>query len=297
MAKKKVLIVDDERELVKLLESFLVSHGYETLTASTGEEALETVARTRVDVILLDIMMPRVDGLQVKARLNENSATADIPVIFLSAKAAISDKVKGLGLGADDYITKPFNMEELLARIKAALKRKGHYEDISMTDGITGLHNVVFFKKQLSLFFGMCKRYDKVFSIVMIDIDNFKLLNDKYGHAAGDFILKNFASIARATLRKVDMITRYGGDEFAIIMPTVNEKEAGVAIERLKNNIKNSKLSFKGAREKLAFSISAGIACYDEKFTDESEMFKLADKRLYEDKNRNMAQEKTGGKR
>lgn len=297
MAREKVLIVDDEPDLIKLLKAHLTSHGYEVSVALTGEEALESVKRTKIDLILLDINMPGVDGLQVKAKLNEDIRTAGIPVIFLTSKAAVSDKIRGLGLGADDYVTKPFDIREVLARMKSALQRRGLYEEISMTDGITGLHNVIFFKKQFSLFFGMGKRYGKIFSLVIIDIDNFKRLNDTYGHAAGDFILKNFASIARATLRSVDVITRYGGDEFAVIMPNVNAKEAAVAIERLKNNIKGKELIYGGPQTKLFFSVSAGIISYDNNFNDELEMFETADARLYEDKARNMAGEKPEGGR
>jgi diguanylate cyclase (GGDEF)-like protein len=282
--KKVILAVDDELQNLKLLKAILVPRGYEVLTASNGEEALKVVAEIRVDVILLDVAMPHMDGLTMKARLNEDSLTAAIPVIFLTARAAVEDKIRGLGIGADDYVTKPFEMEELLARIGSALKRRGYYEEISMTDAVTGLHNTTFFKKQFTLFFGMAKRYKKTFSLAIVDIDGMKHINDTYGHIAGDLVLKNFASAARAVLRNVDIITRYGGDEFAIIFPEQDAAQAGVAVKRLKNTIKTKVVTLHDKQLTITFSVSAGIAAYDENFTDELKMFELADERLYKDK-------------
>jgi two-component system, cell cycle response regulator len=282
--KQKILVVDDDPDNIETLRELLEVRGYDIQAACNGEEALRIVAGTRVDAILLDIVMPGMDGLNVKAKLNENSQSATIPVIFVTAKDAVPDKVRGLGVGADDYITKPFHAEELLARVRAALNRRGVYEQISMTDGLTGLYNTAFFNKQFALFFGMGKRYKKIFSLALIDLNNFKEINDTYGHAAGDFVLKNFASIARAALRQVDIVTRYGGDEFAIIMPEVNLAQASVAVDRLRKNITARVLNFHGAPAGIAFSISVGVASYDDSFTGESKMFELADSRLYEDK-------------
>ena len=132
---------------------------------------------------------------------------------------------------------------------------------------------VHFFKKQYTLFFNIAKRYGEVFSLALIDIDDFKIINDTYGHAGGDLVLKKFSLEARNTFRKSDIIIRYGGDEFAVIMPETDNDQAVAAVERLKNNLQESE-----------FRVSAGIATYDGALTDESQMFQLADKRLYEEK-------------
>jgi diguanylate cyclase (GGDEF)-like protein len=286
--KKVILAVDDEPQNLKLLEAILLSRGYEVLTASNGEEALKIVSGTRVDVMLLDVLMPHMDGLAVKARLNEDALTAAIPVIFLTAaKIAIDDKVRGLGIGADDYVIKPFEIKELLARIDSVLKRRGYYEDISMTDAVTGLYNTAFFKKQFTLFFNMAKRYNKIFSLAIVDIDDMKHINDTYGHTTGDLVLKNFSSIAMASLRRVDIITRYGGDEFAIIFPEQDAVRTGVAIERLRKKIEEEVVTLHDKGGVINFSVSVGIAAYDESFTEEIKMFELADARLYEDKRKN----------
>lgn len=282
--KRNILVVDDDPNNLEFMQELLTPRGYGVITAQNGQEALKRVSENRVDAILLDIVMPGMDGLHVKAKLNEDSANAMIPVIFVTAKDAVPDKVRGLGVGADDYITKPFHADELLARINAALKRRGVYEDMSMTDALTGLHNVTFFKKQFTLFFSMGKRYMNIFSLAMVDLNDFKKINDTYGHAAGDFVLKNFAFLARASLRQVDVVTRYGGDEFAILMPEVNFDQASVGIARLKRAVASKALSFPGTREGITYSISAGVASFDRTFTGESQMFELADARLYEDK-------------
>ena len=277
MRKNRIFIVDDEEDLVKILEARLSKAGYEVFKALDGGGIIRKIKEVLPDLILLDIMMEGINGLEIKAKLNEDKQAAAIPVIFLTAKDSVSDKISGLRLGADDYITKPFNFEELSMRIESALKRRAFYEEISMTDSLTGLYNFNFFKKQIGLFFNIAKRYKKRLALAIIDVDNFKSINDTYGHLAGDRVLKEVSSAARDTLRKADIITRYGGDEFAIIMPETDAKEAVTAIERLKKGL---------AAKTPAINISAGIATYEDNIKNESKMFELADKRLYEDKNR-----------
>lgn len=282
--KKRILVVDDEKNFLEVTNTVLSSAGYETHATSDATNILKVVRKVMPDLIILDVIMPKVDGFLVKTELNKNPATAGIPVIFLTVKHEIPERVKGFNLGADDYIVKPFNAEELLARIDAILNKKSFYEKLSMTDALTDLYNIRFFKRQFTLFFNTAKRYKKVFSLAIMDIDDFKNINDTQGHAAGDFILIKFASIARQTLRESDVLMRYGGDEFIVIMPETNNKQAAGAITRLKNIIKNKMFMFHDTEPGLTFSISAGIATYNPNLTNESQMFNLADQRLYEDK-------------
>ena len=270
---KTILVVDDEPDILAVTSKRLEVSGYEVMTARNYAEALDSARKKTPDLILLDVMMPGIDGFEVKERFNKDASLADIPVIFLTAREATQDKMKGFKLGIDDYITKPYDPRELLARVDSALKRREHYVEISMTDGLTGLYNIYFFKKQIKEFFAIAKRYKQVFSVALIDVDGLKKTNDTYGHIAGDRILKNLSAAAKKVLREADIITRYGGDEFAVILPNVNESQAKTAIERLKSEIGGE-----------TFSISVGIAEYKDSFKSEDELFALADARMYDDK-------------
>jgi diguanylate cyclase (GGDEF)-like protein len=282
--KTKILVTDDDKEIVKILYKLLTHAGYEVLTASSGEEALGKVKDDHPDLILLDIMMPGIDGMEVKAKLNEDTATASIPVIFLTGKDTVTDKVKGFNLGIDDYITKPFELKELLARVNGTLNRREYYEEISMTDGLTGLYNIHYFKKEFRLFFDIAKRYNKIFSLAIVDVDDFKNINDVYSHAMGDFVLKTLSSVMSETLRKSDIITRYGGDEFAVILPESNEEQAARALERVKEKIEGEEFFFEDTGTRISFSISAGVADYRKEFENETRMFEAADAKMYKEK-------------
>ena len=286
MEKKRILVVDDEEDLVTVLKTRLSNAGYEVLENYDGRSALATAEKARPDLILLDVILPDINGMELKNRLNNNEATAHIPVIFLTAMGEVESKLEGLRLGADDYITKPFNSEELLARIRAALDRRDFYERISMIDGLTGLPNVTYFNKQFNLFFSIAKRYGKTFSLAIMDIDNFKSINDTYGHVAGDFVLKEFALIAKKCFRSSDTVARYGGDEFTVIMPETNKEQAAVSIKRLKETILKAGLLQYNHTIQIAYSVSAGVTSYEERFQNSTEMFELADKMLYADKNK-----------
>ncbi|MFC1570649.1 diguanylate cyclase [Candidatus Omnitrophota bacterium] len=283
--KKTILITDDEPEMRNILEELLTGAGYIVVKATNGLEALDAVKEENPDLILLDVNMPKMDGTEVKARLNKNPSSAAIPVIFVTGRGSSSDKIKGFNLGVDDYITKPFNLKELLVRVDATLSRRKFYEEISMTDGLTGLYNRHFFKKQFSLFFNLAKRHkEPVFSLAIIDMDKLKDINDTHGHQVGDFVLIKFASIMEKTLRKTDIITRYGGDEFTIIFPQNTEKEAIEAIARVKAKIIGKEFKYKDADIKVGFSISVGVSSYSKRFKDESAMFEVADNKMYKDK-------------
>jgi diguanylate cyclase (GGDEF)-like protein len=280
----KILVVDDDTQVLDLLDRSLTRAGYLVLMSKNGEEALVKAKEEKPDLIVLDVMMPGMDGREVKARLNENTSTAGVPVIFLTGMDTMDDKAKGFDLGIDDYILKPCNLDELELRINGALNRRKFYEKISMTDGLTGLYNIHYFKKQFDLFFNIAKRYKKVFSLAVIDIDNFKEINDTYSHATGDFVLKTLSSIMEETLRKPDIITRYGGDEFAVILPESSQKQALIAMERVKIRIDGKTFTYEEKGIEISFSISTGVAAYARNFENETQLFEAADADMYEEK-------------
>ncbi len=286
MRKKKILVVDDEKDILTILYKRLSSAGYEVFRASDGKTVFDRIKETNPDLILLDIIMPELDGFYVKAKLNEDALTRHIPTIFLTARDSVTDKVNGLSLGADDYITKPFDSAELLARIESALRKKDFYEKVSMTDPLTGLYNIRYFKKEITLFFNIAKRYKKIFSLAVVDVDNLKYINDMYGHLAGDAALRETSAVLKEIFRRSDIITRYGGDEFAVIMPETAYDQAAVAIERLKKKTGEKEFVAGANVVKVPLSISVGVATYEDTLLNESQIFELADRRLYENKSR-----------
>ena len=284
-AGSKILIADDEVEIRDLINGFLTKVGYKIFEAENGRDALNIAKLENPELILLDINMPEMDGTDVKVKLNENKSTANIPVIFVTGNIDTSDKVQGFNLGIDDYITKPFSLKELLARVEATLSRRKFYEEISMTDGLTGLMNLHYFKKQYNLFYNLAKRHkEPIFSLAIVDVDNFKEINDKHGHNIGDFVLKTLSATLTETLRKTDIITRYGGDEFTIIFPQNTKKEAKEALERIRAKITGKTFTDPDTGRKISFSVSIGISEYSDSYENEAQMFADADVEMYSEK-------------
>ena len=282
--KKTILVVDDEADVVLGLVKILSHAGYETLAVADGLEALTKAREIQPDLILLDLMLPGLSGTAVKIRLAEDESTAGIPVIFLSAKDSPQDKVAGLELEADDYMTKPFQSEELLARIGVAIRRQQRYKKISTTDTLTGLPNFGAFQAELETLLDVAKRYHRTFALAVVDLDNLKEINDTLGHQAGDAAIQCVAKSIPQTLRKVDLLFRYGGDEFVILFPECTAQQAAVAVRRFKEKIAETKLPLQSAPERLRVSVSTGIADYTSKLHSGSGLFHLADQRMYLEK-------------
>lgn len=281
---RTILVVDDEEDILFMLVSRLQHAGYHVVSTSRSTEAYDLVREVRPDIILTDIMMPGVSGTQLKARLEAEPSTRDIPVIFLTSLSTVSDKVAGLRLGADDYITKPYDKTELLARVEAALNRRDMYRSMSMTDALTGLYNARYYLDEMPKHIYMAKRYHRTFSCAIVDVNRLKLINDTYGHVAGDCAIKAVADILRNELRPVDTVVRYGGDEFVIIFPDTKKESCINALERIKELISRDPIPCEAAGHALSLSVSAGVVEYNDSISDALEMFKLADAAMYADK-------------
>ncbi|MDP3921162.1 MAG: response regulator [Candidatus Omnitrophota bacterium] len=277
-----ILIIDDEPDILKVLVKRLGAAGYAVVSVQDAREGIVRARDLMPALIILDIMMPHLDGMSVKRQLNDDPSIREIPVLFLSAKGQVHDKIAGFQLGADDYITKPFEINELLARIGASIARKRKYEANSTIDGLTGLGNVHVFHKQLALFFGMSRRYHRPMSMIVLDLDSFKQINDTYGHKTGDLVLKAVGRAMLDTFRTSDVLVRYGGDEFVALLPETDEDKARRVGERLQMAFEKIGISVGPGVPPITAHASLGIATITPEMATGDELFELADKRMYE---------------
>ncbi|MBN2001584.1 diguanylate cyclase [candidate division KSB1 bacterium] len=294
----KVLIVDDIPANIQLLQTFLKMAGYITDTAINGAEALKKVDSFNPDLILLDVMMPKMDGLETCSVLKSRENTHHIPVIMVTALNEIEDKIKGIESGADDFISKPFNKLELLARVKSLLRIKSLHDELAekvklleqakerlgelaVTDGLTGLYNYRYFKEYITREIRRAKRHHLFFSLIMSDIDYFKNYNDTHGHLAGDEVLKTIAQLMVSNIRSIDVAARYGGEEFALVLPETNKDSARFVAKKLSGLVENQKFPKEETQPNKRITISMGIATFPDNGQSADELIKCADQRLY----------------
>ena len=258
-----VLIVDDAHLNVRILAQSLESL-YRIKVANNGEEALKIALREQPDLILLDIMMPKMDGFEVCRKLKENTSTRKIPVIFVTTLNAEADEEQGLNLGAIDYITKPFVIPIVKARIRNHIHLKLQadlLESMSLLDALTLIPNRRRFDQALTTEWKRAIRDKTPISLIMIDIDHFKQFNDHYGHGAGDICLQRVAAtLAKMIVRPSDLIARYGGEEFVVILPDTSQQAALKVAERLRESIEHLALPHTYSEAATVVTISVGVA-------------------------------------
>jgi diguanylate cyclase (GGDEF)-like protein len=270
-----ILVADDEPVNLALIKRRLEWEEYHVETAQDGGEAVEAAKRVLPDLVILDVMMPVLDGLGACRLLKEDPSTRDIPVIFLSALDDTDTKVNGLSLGANDYISKPFRVEELLARVAVAIRLKRERDllqesaeelrrraeaasEMSMTDALTGLLNRYGLQRALQRELSEARRYTRPLSCLLLDIDFFKAVNDTHGHAAGDAALMQTARVLSESVRGSDVVCRYGGEEFLVLAPETDALGAHSLAEKIRLSV-SSRLFGDGGRA-FAFTLSAGVA-------------------------------------
>ncbi len=246
-----ILVADDDSSCRGLIQICLERSGYAVVTAENGFEAVEQTRTILPSVVILDMMMPGMDGLQACRAIKEDGATRDTPVIFLSARSETDLKVNALGQGANDYIIKPFTAEELLARVHVALRLKRERDDLrktaeeahayaeseqnkAATDAITGLLNRYALQVILANHHAQALRYSQPLSCLMIDVDKFKVVNDTHGHPSGDAALRQVAGILKEAVRGSDIVFRYGGEEFMVLLPDTMLEGAVALAEKIR---------------------------------------------------------------
>ena len=279
-----ILVVDDVPANIELLVALLKAE-FEIEVAAGGAEALELVEAVRPDLILLDVMMPTMDGFEVCTRLKARVGTADIPVILITARSDIEWEVRGLESGASDYVTKPMNPLILLARVRnhvALKKARDALAASALVDGLTGLANRRRFDEALALECGRLARRGQLLSLVLFDLDHLKALNDACGHLAGDQCLKKVGDIVRAALhRSADVAARYGGDEFACILPETDAKGALFVSEIIRQGVAALAVPNTGPRVTASLGVCTAVCHRGIAPTD---LISAADAALYEAK-------------
>ena len=218
---ERILVVDDDPDILQFVRLNLELDGFVVDLAGGGQEALDKASDAPPDLMLLDVMMPEIDGLTVLRRLRSDPATANIPVIILTARSLAEDRVKGLDLGADDYITKPFDLEELIARVRTVLRRSQQMRDLSPLTGLPGNFRITGKLEE-------CLEHDERIAVVHADLDNFKAFNDHYGFLRGDsvikFTAKTLLDAAEAVNDPIGFVGHVGGDDFVAIVAAENVK-------------------------------------------------------------------------
>jgi diguanylate cyclase (GGDEF)-like protein len=285
-----IAIVDDDAAIRRLVRLLLTRAGYDTREYATGSEAQTALRSESWDLAILDRRLPEMDGLQMAAELKGNPEFRSRYIIMLTGEDEQEDKVEGLESGADDYITKPFQPRELLARIRAGerivrlqkelLETNKRLELLSITDGLTKLNNHRYFQDELARAFEESQRYGRPLSLAMIDLDFFKKVNDTYGHAVGDDVLKRAAALFHESARSTDLVARYGGEEFAVMMPETELADAAVFAEKIRSLIASQPIeTLAGA---IPATVSIGVASVPlSRILTAKELIVAADKALY----------------
>ncbi|MEW6673042.1 MAG: diguanylate cyclase [Thermodesulfobacteriota bacterium] len=281
-----ILIVDDDAAIRDSLHEFISMAHYKSYKASSAEEALELLKRINMHVVITDIMLPGLDGLELTDLIKKSY---DTDVIVMTGYSGNYSYEEAINKGASDLVFKPVRYKELLLRLKRVLKEQqltreriqmlGKLQKLAITDGLTKLYNSRYFYNQVDLEVDRSNRYHHTLSLLLLDIDHFKVYNDTYGHLEGDKVLVRIGEVIKACLRKMDTAYRYGGEEFTVILPETNGQEAIHVAERIRTSIEKEIFSPDPGKE-IKITISIGVTEY---ITGEriSALVERADKAMY----------------
>jgi two-component system cell cycle response regulator len=295
--RKRLLLIEDSAAQGGQLKATLEEFGFDVQWVDSGSAGLQAALEMPPDLVLLDVVMEDVDGFAVCRVLKQHDETCDIPIIMLTVRGDVEDRVVGLEIGADDYLAKPYAEAELRARIAVALRAKDarrellrrtqqlesklqHVQALATTDALTGLYNRRRFSEALDHECAVTKRYKSALSFLMLDLDHFKRINDTHGHEAGDEVLRMVSELLRQSLREVDLPARIGGDELAILLPQTPKYRAETVAQRIRVGVERSPVEYRGRR--IPVTVSFGVADDSDVEAGNGEaLMRAADKALY----------------
>ncbi len=277
--KSRIVVVDDDRMTRSSLRGLLEKHGHEVVEVETGQAIIELVQqKDRIDLVLLDVLMPGLSGIDCCRLIKSLTKDRYLPVVLVTARDNNSaNRIEGLRTGADDYVSKPFDEHELLARVSNLLRIKGVHDEIhrakeklatlSVRDELTGLYNYRYLSERLAEEFERARRYQDPLACAMIDVDHFRAFNDAHGNPAGDAALIEIAERLRQSVREIDVVARYGGEEFVLILPSTHFSGALAVADRVWRAVRGAPVLIDG--QALPISISIGISMFPSRDVNE----------------------------
>ncbi len=286
--KTKILVVDDEQGTREVLLEFMRILGYQAVAVDTGEEAVHEMRKSRYDLVLTDLFLPGMDGIDVVREIK--AISADTIVIIVTAHGSIQMAIDSIREGAYDFILKPLDIDTIRVRMSKAFEfqslynKSQEYKKRATVDGLTGLWNFAHFQRLLAKEIERSRRYKYPVSLVMVDLDNFKRYNDTYGHISGNAVLMQVSTIFANFVRKADTVSRYGGEEFVIILPHTEKQYAYTLCDRLRKGVEKEPFDGEEAMPGGKITISSGVAAFPDDAATAEELIDRADKALYEAK-------------
>jgi diguanylate cyclase (GGDEF)-like protein len=285
----KILVIDDDPFSANLIDGCLRNAGFMSSYCCQPEQALNIIGSELPDLIILDVVMPGLDGFDLCRRVRTHPALQFTPVIFVTRKGDLEQRVRGLEVGGNDYIAKPFEPQELVARVRSHLQRLAALRDMAIRDGLTRCYNHKYFKMRLEQEIARARRYKMDLALGILDIDHFKQVNDAHGHAAGDAALVHLANLIGLSVRSTDVVARYGGEEFGILLVQAGLPEASIITARIRERIAQHgfalpSISTGGEMAQVPVTVSIGVTQFNA--VDNLQAFlERADRALYEAKN------------
>ena len=285
----KILVIDDDPFSAHLIDGCLRAAGFMSSYCSQPEQALNAITSELPDLIILDVVMPGLDGFELCRRVRTHPALQFTPIIFVTRKGDLEQRVRGLEVGGNDYIAKPFEPQELVARVRSHLQRLAALRDMAIRDGLTRCYNHKYFKMRLEQEMARARRYKMELALGILDIDHFKRVNDAHGHPAGDAALVHLANLIALSVRSTDVVARYGGEEFGILLVQAGGTEASIITNRIRERIVQHRfalpsVSVGGEVAQVPVTVSIGVTQFNP--ADNLQAFlERADRAMYEAKN------------